>query len=278
MWPPPLNKHGGDCEWYVNDSIHKMVMALVVKQIGLTKERGRAWLGVTDPNEHPNKKRRMIYKVLDKKEDVRNIFVAATTNDGYDRFVVDGRAVYETMIQPIITSFVHGTEWVEELRQFSEGAESWMASVKGLGIDFFQTGGLGSYLWESAKEDWLVQDEEEEDSKKWWTAYDETRTEHLEHFMECFKYLTTHLSSLIRELDETFRQETPKNVGVALRRREWEHVAISYVRKEGELAFLFHYGTVEEFANHLNFVVPKRKRESDAFVALMAQKWRERIA
>ena len=120
MWPPPLNKHGNtDCEWYMNDSIHRMVMALVVKRIGFDKESGQAWLGVNDDSTlHPKYKREALPTHSDEfnrrnkiiyEDDVRYDFKRATSNDGYDRNVVDGKFVYNMMIRPIITSFVHGT-------------------------------------------------------------------------------------------------------------------------------------------------------------------------
>ena len=129
-----------------------MVMALVVKRIGFDRESGRAWLGVNCQTLHPkykraalpshsdesNKRKRRIYEVDE--DQVRYDFERATSNDGYDRNnVVDGLLVYDMMIRPIITSFVHGTctNWLEELRQFLEGAEAWMDSVRGLGFDFF---------------------------------------------------------------------------------------------------------------------------------------------
>ena len=251
-----------------------MVMALVVKRIGFDKESGRAWLGVNCQTLHPkykraaspshsdesNKRKRRIYEVDE--DQVRYDFERATSNDGYDRNnVVDGKMVYDMMIRPIITSFVHGTctNWLEELRQFSEGAEAWMDSVRGLGLDFFRTGGLEAYLWESAKDGWVVQDEESEDPKTWWKAYDETRAEHFGHFMECLEKMTRNLSNLIRELDGTFRKPTPESLGMALKRREWEHIALSFVQEGGDLAFLFHYGTVDEFEHHLDVVIPEKK-------------------
>ena len=274
---------------YMNEAIQEMVMALVVKRIGFDKESGQAWLGVDDSTLHPkyrsgdspshsdefNRRNKIIYE-----DDVRYDFERATSNDGNDRNVVDGRFVYSMMILPMVTSFVHATspEWLQELRQFSDGAEAWMDSVRGLGFDFFRTGGLGTYLWESARDSWVVQDEEEEDSELWWKAYDETRDQQFGQFMECLEALTRNLSNLIRELDVTFRNPTPESLGMALKRREWEHIALNYVQKEGPLAFLYHYGTVEEFDHHLSVVIPGKERENDAFMARLSEKWWERAA
>jgi hypothetical protein len=150
LWPSPLlnKKQGGtSCEWHLNAAIRKMATALVVKRIGFNKKIGRAWLGVKYPEDHPKIKRKesqppfeterkSTYELCET-DQMRIDFDDATTCDGDDTNEVCGIDVHETMIEPIINSFVHQMSWAEDLRRFSKVAEAWMDSVKSLGVDFF---------------------------------------------------------------------------------------------------------------------------------------------
>jgi hypothetical protein len=290
LWPSPLlnkNQGGTSCEWYLNAAIPKMVIALVVKRIGFNEKIGRAWLDVDCPWEHPKLEREAIRPPpLDETEreperkhtygefcEIRIDFDDATTyNDDYKN-EVNGVEVYEKVIEPIINSFVHQTSWAEDLRRFSKEAEAWMDSVKSLGVDFFKDEGFSDYIQKMAKDDWYADIECDE----WWKGFDETRTEHFAQFKITLEYFTRRLAQLICELDEVFLITTcPKTLEIARKRLEWELLAVDYVRREGDIAYLFHYGTAGEYFFYKDFVLPEQQKQqqqrNDDF---MEQKRRE---
>jgi hypothetical protein len=232
-----------------------MALALVVKRIGFNKKIGRAWLGVKYPEDHPKIKRKESqppfeterhshYELCETDEEMRIDFDDATTCNGYDRNEVNGSVVWETMIEPIIVSFVHQTSWTEDLRRFSKVAEAWMDLVKSLGVDFFETDGLSRCIWKLAKEDY----EEDIQCYEWWKGFDETRMEHFAQFKITLEHFTRRLSQLINELDEVVLINThPKSLEFARKQREWELLAVEHVQREGERACLFHHGTAGEY-------------------------------
>jgi hypothetical protein len=280
MWPSPFQQQTRrtSCECHLNCAIHKMVLALVVKRIGFDKKIGRPWLDVDCAFQHPKLREQVSLQVSQtpfetRPHELRNPdwdlwsdFDAATTCDGYDRNQVSGNMVHETMIRPIIASFVHQTSWAEDLRRFSKVKEAWMDSVTTLGVEFFKTDGLSRCVEELAKDDWDFQESIEHDEcDEWWKGFEETRTEHFAQFKKTLEHFTGSLSKLIDELDEVFDDRFPKSLEHAMRRRELELLSVECVREEGERAFLFHHGTAGEYFFYMDFVLPERQRKEDLF-------------
>jgi hypothetical protein len=280
MWPSPFQQQTRrtSCECHLNCAIHKMVLALVVKRIGFDKKIGRPWLDVDCAFQHPKLREQVSLQVSQtpfetRPHELRNPdwdlwsdFDAATTCDGYDRNQVSGNMVHETMIRPIIASFVHQTSWAEDLRRFSKVKEAWMDSVTTLGVEFFKTDGLSRCVEELAKDDWDFQESIEHDEcDEWWKGFEETRTEHFAQFKKTLEHFTGSLSKLIDELDEVFDDRFPKSLEHAMRRRELELLSVECVREEGERAFLFHHGTAGECFFCTDFVLPERQRKEDLF-------------
>jgi hypothetical protein len=284
LWPSPLlnKKQGGtSCEWYLNAAIRKMVIALVVKRIGFNKKIGRAWLAVKHPWQHPKIKREESQPPFETERkhtygefcEIRIDFDDATTyNDDYKN-EVDGIEVYEKVIEPIINSFVHQTSWAEDLRRFSKEAEAWMDSVKSLGVDFFKSVNFSDYIQDMAQDHCY----EDIECDEWWKGFEETRTEHFAQFKITLEYFTRRLAQLICELDEVFLINTcPKTLEIARKRLDWELLAVNYVGREGDIAYLFHYGTAGEYFFYKDFVLPEQqKQEQQRSDDFMEQKRRE---
>jgi hypothetical protein len=83
-------------------------------------------------------------------------------------------------------------------------------------------------------------------------------------------------------LDEVFLINTcPKTLEIARKRLEWELLAVDCVRREGEIAHLFHYGTAGEYFFYKDFVLPEQQKQQqqrdDDFMEQLFRPFRDHV-
>ena len=223
-------------EWYANNTIHKIVLALVTKRTGYNKTIGRAWIN------HPQ------FKSMDSPGevciDVSLIDEELAFEDAsdYERNSKNdlGSNSFETMVKQIVCAFVHQTSWVGGLRRFYQTAEVWLKSTTSLGVGFFMSNKIQYFVEDWAKDDWNLNEKIQGD--EWWIGFYESKKERLNLFTTILESTTRRLSSLIQGLDRVFDKSPPSSLEVNLSRRGWEIIAVEWI-KEDEAGFIFHYGT-----------------------------------
>lgn len=263
MWESSsLNMYEPTFEWYANNTVHKIVLALVTKRTGYNTTIGRAWINKLQFKSVDLLGQECIDgSLIDQELDFEEA-------SDYERNIKNELAhdSFETMVKQIVCAFVHQTSWVGRLRRFYQTAEVWLKSTTCLGVAFFMSDGIQDFVRDWAEHDWDL--EAEIQGFEWWKGFDESKTERSNLFTTTLEYITRRLSSLIQGLDAVFDKSPSNSLEIDLSCRGWEIIALEWIREEEETAYIFYYGTAGELFYFQNYVLAERRKRSDEFMEL----------